>query len=153
VRVPGFVSWPGTVASKTIDTPLHVVDWLPTIADVARAGLRAGSEPSKTDTQPAFDGQSFASQLIDADPDEQPTRTIYLTHHPKTNKWAVRRGDWKVVHYGKREPTADLWKLYNLASDPAESIDVASEYPDRVSELHRLFAAERAKDKAGPNVP
>ena len=41
IRVPALVSWPGVVKSRKISTPLHIVDWMPTLCRAGR--LRAAA--------------------------------------------------------------------------------------------------------------
>ena len=52
---------------------------------------------------------------------------------------AVRAGDWKLVA-AKNEP----WELYNLATDRAEQINLASQQPDRVRELEAAWQNQTA---------
>ena len=49
---------------------------------------------------------------------------------------ALRAGDWKIVASGPDAP----WELYDLATDRAETHDLAAEQPDRVKELAALWA-------------
>lgn len=146
VRVPGLVSWPGHIDPKTIDSPRHIVDWLPTIAALT------GSEAVVDPDQPSLDGEDFSAELLGADKDPSP-REIYLLHATRTNKWALRFGDWKIVAYVKREPTEPDWQLFNLRDDPREASDVAESNPQIVSDLHRRFLSQRSKDKKTPNFP
>ena len=62
-------------------------------------------------------------------------------------RWALSLGDWKVVHYGKKEPRQTDWQLYDLNQDPKESKNLAQEYPDKIKQLHELFITERTKDR------
>ena len=141
MRVPGFVNWPGTITPKTIDSPQHIIDWLPTIAGLI------GAEVNVPEGQPGLDGEDFSKWLLtDAAVDESP-REIYAIHRTGTDKWSLRYGDWKIVRYGKGEPKLDSWKLFHLASDPEESSNVASANPEKVRELHERFLQQRAKDK------
>ena len=67
-----------------------------------------------------------------------PERTqIYCFHHPKPakKKYAVRRGEWKLV----REFTAGPYELYHLAEDPRETSDLASEHREKCTDLTRLL--------------
>jgi arylsulfatase len=52
---------------------------------------------------------------------------------------AVRVGDWKLVA-AKNDP----WELYNLATDRAEQINLASQQPDRVTELEAAWLKQTA---------
>ena len=37
------------------------------------------------------------------------------------------------------------WELYNLADDPTQADDIAAKYPEKLTELQRIFMAEAAK--------
>lgn len=142
IHVPGFINWPSQIDSKEITTPLHIIDWLPTLQSL----IDSGSEKANgSDGDNALDGVD-ASQLILADkPLEE--RDLYWIWNQNTNRWALSLGDWKIVKYGKEEPqnVAD-WKLYHLKSDPKESDNVASQNPEIVFDLHERFLLQRAKD-------
>jgi arylsulfatase len=51
---------------------------------------------------------------------------------------AVRQGNWKlrwqIKPYGKSE-----WELFDVAADPAERKDLATERPDKVKEMVALW--------------
>jgi len=51
---------------------------------------------------------------------------------------AVRQGDWKLRWQYKPFGKGD-WELYNLATDPAERIDLAAERPDKLKEMLGLW--------------
>jgi arylsulfatase len=51
---------------------------------------------------------------------------------------AVRQGDWKIRWEYKPLGKGD-WELFNLAADPAERKDLASEHPDKVRALVELW--------------
>ena len=139
VRVPGLVHWRDKIPARKVDSPVHVVDWMKTI------GGFIGIEPEAPEGQPAIDGQNnSALYLTKADP---PTRVIYQLWGRPGNRWALSLGDWKVVHYGKKEPRQTDWQLYDLNQDPKESKNLAKKHPDKVKQLHELFLTERTKDR------
>ena len=47
---------------------------------------------------------------------------------------AYRRGDWKALRLPEPYGSGD-WQLYDLAADPGEMRDLASEFPKIVKEL------------------
>jgi hypothetical protein len=51
---------------------------------------------------------------------------------------AVRQGDWKIRSEYKPFGKGD-WELFNVAADPAERKDLASEYPDKVKAMLALW--------------
>jgi arylsulfatase A-like enzyme len=146
VRVPGIANWPGRIAPKTLSSPRHIVDWLPTI------GAIIGARPEIPAGQPALDGVDFSRLLLTDAREDESRREIYLLWRQNPQKWALRRGDWKIVRYGTGEPAADSWELYHLGRDPKESRDLAQEHPEIVAQLHKRFLAQRARDRKGRNL-
>lgn len=151
IRVPGFVHWRGKIPARRIDSPVHIVDWLPTIAGLIGATLPPADDGAKTKSSggvralPPLDGQNnSALYLTKADP---PTRMIYQLWGKPGKRWALSLGDWKLVHYGKNEPKESDWQLYDLSKDAKESKDLTKKHPDKVKQLHQLFVNERAKDR------
>jgi arylsulfatase A-like enzyme len=137
ILVPAFACWPGRIDAKEVAAPVHVVDWFPTLASLI--GYRP--EPAIP-----WDGLDLSPVLFADEP--LPERDLYWTWSRRTNRWAVRRGDWKVVKYGAGEPkSASDWQLYHLADDPWEQRDLAGAQPELAAELHRAFLAQRARDR------
>ncbi|MCR9248529.1 MAG: sulfatase-like hydrolase/transferase [bacterium] len=135
IRVPAFVSWPGTIAPRVEQTPVHVVDWLPTIS---RLLGQAVSVP--------HDGCDLTGLLLRRE--ALPERSLYWTWSQRTNRWALRRGRWKIVKYGRGAPkNPKAWALFDLERDPNERRDLRAEHPDIVTALHEAFVAERTRDR------
>ncbi len=136
IHVPAFANWPGRVEAKEVSDPVHIVDWFPTLAKL-------------TDYQPekpiAWDGIDLAPVLFQDKSLEQ--RDFYWLWNSKTDRWAIRLGDWKIVKYGVGEPksVAD-WQLFNLKNDPKEKTNIAEQHPEIANELHQRFVTQRARD-------
>ena len=129
IRVPMLARWPAQIVPGT--TTDHVSafwDVIPTIADVV--GIPVEAE---------VDGTSFLPVLLGTAP---PTPSqMYWEYFGR--RWngaqAVRMGDWKGVRLGGRtDPNAPI-ALYDLASDPAETQDVASQHPAVVEEIDAVM--------------
>jgi len=135
IHVPAFMYWKGKIKPKKVTTPVHIIDWFPTLASVV------GHQKSK-DYQ--LDGLDL-SPIVFKNRQLQP-RDLYWIWDNTINRWALRYGDWKIIKYGKGEPTLAEWSLYNLKDDPAEQTDLAKSYPEKVKELHERFMVQRAKD-------
>ena len=117
---------------------------MPTLAKLLEADA-----PAETD------GLDLAPLLFDQHLREQPEvskpRELYWVWSSGSNRRALRYGDWKVVRYGKKEPAQPGdWQLYDLASDPMEQQDLASERADVLADMHRRYLAQRAADAPNP---
>jgi arylsulfatase A-like enzyme len=136
IRVPGFAHWPGHIKPQTITEPVHIIDWLPTLTKLVE---RPGEEKT------AFDGVDLSPLLFETG--KLPQRDLYWIWHPKTSRWALRSGDWKIVRYSTVEPKhAADWQLFNLKADPRESHNIANSHPDILGQLHAKFLTHRAMD-------
>jgi arylsulfatase A-like enzyme len=128
IRVCAFANWPGKLAPRKVEAPLHAVDWFPTLAGLA--GYKPGSDLT-------WDGLDRWAALNGA---ETAPRTIYIAH--KSKGQTLRHGDWKLIAPSKAKP-----ELYDLAADPYEKKDLAGAKPEVVDDLLKRLAAERAKDE------
>ena len=56
---------------------------------------------------------------------------------------AIRVGQWKLIsgpgEAGAKRGPQSTDALYNLSQDPAESVDVAAEHPEKLNELTTLL--------------
>ena len=142
-RVPMFVRWPAGIKNPGRDWSKVVgqIDLLATVAELLGKPLPEGC---------AEDSQSFAKVLTDPtfDYDRLP-----LINHSITGRFSVTQGNWKLVFPGKAlTKMAKNLELYDLGSDPAESKNLAADYPDRVEALTKLAAdiVVNGRTTAGP---
>jgi arylsulfatase len=56
----------------------------------------------------------------------------------------LRQGNWKITVL-EQPFDESKFELFNLASDPGETKNLASEYPDKYKELIELWRVERKK--------
>ena len=134
IRVPMIAHWPGTIARGEVSTHLSAFwDWLPTFAELA--GLPAPA---------ALVGVSLAPTLTRRGRQAQ-HNYLYWEFHEGGGRVALRQGDWKVVRYEVlKNPNGPL-ALFNLATDPNETTDLAARHPDRVKALGSLLAGARTE--------
>jgi arylsulfatase A-like enzyme len=134
VRVCAFANWPGRLTPHKCSTPMHAVDWFPTLA--ALVGYRP-------ETNLQWDGINQWPMLTGSSPPNT-ERTIYIAM--KNGSRAIRFGDWKLIVPNRGEP-----QLFHLAKDPFEKEDLASRQSEKLGELQALLAKEYAKDE--PRLP
>jgi arylsulfatase A-like enzyme len=140
IRVPCIVAWPGKLPQGAVRDQVAIsTDWLPTVAHYCGVIL----------PQQKLDGQSIVSVIESADSPSPHDVLHWETSGGK--QWAVRAGDWKLVHGGP--PTKQNGKtlpgakdfLSNMAQDVSETVNLASDHPDvvqRLTRLHEVWARE-----------
>jgi arylsulfatase A-like enzyme len=132
IRVP-LIAWaPGRIARGTTNaTPVAAWDFLPTLAELARAPV-----------PPGLDGLSFAP-LLKGQPLTRRHEYLYWEFHERGYQQAIRADDWKGI---RLQPGGPL-ELYNLATDPGETRNVAAEHAEQVQRLEGFL-----RDAADPFV-
>ncbi len=135
IRVPALINWPGQLEPGTIDMPIHITDWLPTIC-----ALTGCSQ----DLRPDLDGRNIWPVLTGQDP-PQANRPIYW----KTRRqYAVRDGDWKLLV----DLNSNTVELYDLGNDFRETRDLSAAHPEKVTNLMALLEKFMEGDRY-PAVP
>lgn len=54
---------------------------------------------------------------------------------------SVLCGDWKLLWMAPPYGAGDRWRLFNLAEDPRELVDLADQYPEKVAQLEGQWQA------------
>jgi arylsulfatase B len=129
IRVPALANWPGALKPGRVQSPVHIVDWTPTLCGLA-------DHTSGRDL--AWDGRDIWSLIQGKEAAPEP-RTLYWKT-PKAQ--ALRQGDWKLVVGESESP-----EMYDLASAPYEKRDLAEEQPKRVAEMKALMAKVAESDR------
>lgn len=141
IRTPGIAHWPGKLAPGEVHTPLHAVDWMPTLC--ALAGAKPGGDLK-------WDGANIWPVLTRQEKTPAP-RTLYSAG-TGFRSGAIRHGDWKLIvnhaaqgKKGAKQSPAE--ELFNLASDPGETKNLAAEKPDVLADMKQRLADISARDK------
>ena len=130
LRVPMFVKWPKHIAAgRTVNTPVAHIDVMPTLAAAAGAATPEGVE---------IDGKNILPLLDDET--SWPRKTLFWQNG---HYQVVRHGDWKLQVNDRPTDGLQTW-LFNLNDDPTEQKNLASNHPEKVSELSKLLAEHQA---------
>ncbi len=131
IRTPLVARWPGHIKAGSVSDHVSAFwDFLPTMAELVGVAAPQG-----------IDGLSFLPALL-GQPGQKKHDFLYWEYHSQGGRVAVRMGDWKGIRNGmKKNPSAPL-ELYNLATDPAETHDVAAENPSVAAQVREIMARE-----------
>lgn len=150
IRVSAFANWPDKIpAGTTINEPVHISDWYPTLLKLAGA--------STTPPNP-LDGQDIWPVLTKG---AKSPHTALLIPGSRPLAMALRMGDWKLLvgasdknagEGGGEGSDSGKVELYHLAEDLSEKNNLAAAQPDKVKEM-RSILRERLKDAAAPGDP
>ena len=154
VRVCAFATWPGHIKpDSVINTPIHMVDWYPTLLKLAGAPI---------EQKLPIDGKDIWPVVTSGAPTTHEAFILNAAPHGG----AIRVGDWKLVLNGaatseeespppkraaKRGKASEDIELYNLADDPSETKNLAASNPEKVKELqakYDSFAKEAVPPKS-----
>jgi arylsulfatase A-like enzyme len=146
MREPGIAWWPGKIKPGVTHELACSMDLFNTSLKIAGA---------KIPTDRAMDGVDMSSILFGNGKSLRDTMIYYRGDE----LFAVRKGDFKLhlqtapgyagnriqEKFEKHDPPL----LYNLATDPGENFDVASEHPEIVADLQKIITEHKAKLVAG----
>jgi len=131
IASPLIACWPAGLRQPKgswSDETAHIIDLLPTFADLAGAAHPAGKLPPEGKSlRPILEGAS-----------REPHEALFWEH--RGNR-AVRQGDWKLV---SRHEVGE-WELYNVREDRSELQDRAAQMPEKREELAALYEAWAAR--------
>jgi arylsulfatase A-like enzyme len=129
VRVPTIIRWPGvTKPGTTCRTPIMTIDYYPTFLDIVGAAGNA-------DHNRSVDGRSLSPVL--RKPSTEFERSLYW-HYPHYHAGgdgpysALRSGEYRLIEFHEDNSL----RLYDLARDQGEEVDLAAQEPDRARALH-----------------
>jgi arylsulfatase len=149
VKVPCIMSYPGVIAPGSICNNLAAtMDVLPTIAALTKSKLPTNK----------IDGVDIIT-LLTGQPNANP-RDHFVYYYDNNSLKAVRQGVWKLVfaHQSQTYKATDMGKdgfpgkyasvavpmaLYDLSTDPGETLDVAKHNPAVVTALNAIADSYR----------
>lgn len=140
IRVPFILRWPARWdGGRVSNLPVTSLDLYPTFAEAAGVPVSETTE---------LDGLSLLSYLGRGA--ESPQRDAMYWYQDSVG-WAIRKGDWKLL----MRNGGDGPELFNLATDPEESKNLAADEPVKVSELRATWQAWAGElpPPANPEAP
>ncbi|MCE4566702.1 arylsulfatase [Maribellus sp. CM-23] len=138
IRVPMIAVWgKKSKAGSKSDHISAFWDVFPTVGELTGAQV-----PENTD------GISFLPTLLGEQQKEHDY--LYWEFHEMGGRKAIRKGNWKLVHYKVNKPEETTTELYSLEADPGEENNVATDHPDVVQELEALMENARTPSETFP---
>jgi len=148
VQTPCIVSWPKGIRRYGVRSQfIDIIDITPTALDIS--GIEAPSSYRGV-CQIPLQGKSIRATFDDPDaPDPRDTQYFEL--------WGSRsiwHDGWKAIamHRPETDFDSDYWELYNVRADFSESVNLASQYPEKLEQLKDLWWSEAAKQGALPQL-
>lgn len=136
IRTPAVAHWPSRWKPGTVDQPLSVTDWLPTLCKLADVRVPEAVALDGSDIAPLLTGDTKAE-----------THPVYSVSNGFRSRM-VRHGPWKlIVTKGKAKDAKDQRELFNLREDIGETKNLIAAQPEKARELESLLARFAADDK------
>ena len=149
-RVPCIVWYPNEIKpNSVVKTPLMGIDWLPTFAKITNASL----------SENKIDGKNIWENLT-GKTDSDPHEALFFYYH-KNSLHGVRHGDYKMYfphryrtlngRTGRDDGSPIKYEyvnlleneLYNLKTDPSETINIINEFPVIAKKIIALADSKR----------
>jgi len=135
MRVPAFVNWPKKLKPYKLETPMHIIDWMPTLAHML---------DYKKNTDFKWEGVNMWKPI--SKHKELKTKREFYFVWGRNRIWeGLRYGTWKIIRK-KSKKKYSKWELYNLENDPYESQNIATTYPAIVNDLVTRYKNHKSKD-------
>ncbi len=135
-HVPFMAKWPAQInAGSRMEAPIHHNDIFSTIAAAAGAQVPQDRKIDGVDLLP------YIRQEVAGEPHQI---LFWREGHQQT----VLHKGWKLIRADQShlpQPVAQAKWLFNLAVDPTEQTNLATDSPDKVAELEGLLAAHNAE--------
>jgi arylsulfatase A len=130
IRVPLIARFPGAIRPGSVsDLACAAYDLAPTLLELAGAPA-----------EPGLDGVSIAPTLTGKGT-QSPRDFLYWEFPGYGGQQAVRFGNMKAVRVNMHKGPVRT-ELYDLASDPSESRDIAAEHPELVARAEAVMRRE-----------
>jgi arylsulfatase A len=130
IRVPAMISYPAKLPQgQTRDQIVTIMDWFPTVLKLCGIKWKASA--------PKLDGHSLTGVIADS----KAASAHEVLNFAWASNWAIRKGDWKLIHQLNKKTKSMELTLHNLAELNPEVKDHTNEQPEIVKELTALHKA------------
>jgi len=122
-RTPFITVWPGKIpAGETSELPITTTDLGRSVANLIGQKVPKGGLPDSKQLTKALLGKSGATG-----------REFIVEEAPRSI--GLRVDDWKLVRQNANRKNKVAFELFNLQQDPDESENLATKYPEKLSEM------------------
>ncbi|SDE72737.1 protein of unknown function [Pricia antarctica] len=134
IKVPAMINWPGKIRARRTAAPISVLDYFPTLMDVAGIDYKA-----------QLDGNSL-TDLFQKDAESSSERPLFwplASQYKHGTCSIIRKGNYKLIQFladGKLE-------LYDLKSDHSEAINLAEVKPKLTQQLTKELVEWRTENQ------
>jgi arylsulfatase A-like enzyme len=137
LRVPTIVKWPGITRPGSVsDEPVVGYDYAGTWAEIAGIEWEGTSMvPLLKDSTASLDREALFWYYVPL------PKYVTNKNSERVPALSMRKGDWKIIRFLASPHNAEYEELYNLKDDIGEANDLASVYPEKLSQ----FSAEMDK--------
>jgi arylsulfatase A-like enzyme len=136
IRVPGLLVWPEEIpAAAETSVPCVTTDYLPTIADAVGIPLDSAVPRDGISLLPVIRKQTaershpiafqFETQAVLSN------NQYKLVHNSQLQRLKCDNGQTKIAE----------WELYDLTTDPGETINIADQHPDVLTSMQAELQA------------
>jgi arylsulfatase A-like enzyme len=133
IRTPMIVHWHGELQPAKVETPVHMVDWMPTFQNLVGG---------KTPEDPQYDGTDIWD-VVSGKTAHAPDRPIYWKYH--NSHYGLMLENLKLVARDLGGPEMQC-ELYNIREDPYEKRDLAGDLPGKVKSMLDEIDKQRELD-------
>lgn len=142
-RVPFLVRWPAGIKPTKQQALFSQIDLYASLAALLNQPIPQGVAP---------DSQDQLNTLLG----KEDTSREYIVQQNLNNTLSIVKGQWKYIE-PSQGPAMEFWtktelgndkqpQLYNLSSDPAEKMNVATQHPEVTKELSTLLGQVKSRE-------
>ncbi len=131
IRIPMIASWPAKIKSGIKSKHISAFwDVLPTLCEISGA-----------ETPRNVDGISFLPLLLKDFENQNEHEYLYWEIPEYQGQQALRMGKWKAIRKDIMKGNLEI-ELYDLSVDIREEKNIATEHPEIINKIEKIFAEE-----------